>query len=265
MKLLAALLCCLAMVAPVTAADTPHDTVVLLHGLGRTNWSMSFLASTLTRDGYRVINLTYPSRTVTLETLAHEWLPAQLRLHGLATFASASGPSATAPDRPTPRIHFVTHSMGGILVRLWLRDCGTPADLGRVVMLAPPNAGSELTDRFNAFPPFRWLTGTNGRRLGTAATDLPQTLGPWPVTRASNSASLGIIAGNRSLNPLFSALLPGPDDGKVTVARTHLDGMADRLVLPYSHTWLAWHTTTARSVHAFLRDGYFPRGTLANH
>lgn len=244
MKLPALLLCCLGMAT--TAPAAPADTVVLLHGLGRTRWSMSHLATTLERDGYRVINLTYPSRTVPLETLARDWLPAQLRAHGLDP--------ATAP---APRLHFVTHSMGGILVRLWLRDCPPPANLGRVVMLAPPNAGSELTDRLNAFPPFRWFTGENGRRLGTATTDLPHTLGPWPHASAPSSGQLGVIAANRSLNPLFSAFLPGPDDGKVTVARTRLAGMADHLVLPFTHTWLAWRAETARQIRTFLHDGRF--------
>lgn len=264
------LLALLLMVAS-TATAVATDTVILLHGLGRTSWSMSHLASTLTRDGYHVVNLTYPSRTVPLETLAHDWLPQQLRAHAAtpsaASDSSTTAPSFTAPDAPAPRLHFVTHSMGGILVRLWLRDCGAPANLGHVVMLAPPNAGSELTDRLNAFPPFRWFTGTNGRRLGTAATDLPRALGPWPTAASLDSAStpasvpagpaLGIIAADRSLNPFFSALLPGPDDGKVTVASTRLAGMTDHLVLPYSHTWLAWHAETARQIRAFLVTGHF--------
>ncbi len=244
MKLLAVIACCLGMTATAAAADT----VILLHGLGRTRWSMSALASALSREGYRVINLSYPSRTVPLESLARDWLPQQLAAHGLA-------PSPASPT--APRLHFVTHSMGGILVRLWLRDCGAPANLGRIVMLAPPNAGSELTDRLNAFPPFRWFTGANGHRLGTTATDLPSALGPWPASPCPSSSQLGIIAADRSLNPLFSAILPGPDDGKVTVARTHLTGEAAHLVLPFTHTWLAWHRTTARHIATFLVSGHF--------
>jgi len=232
--------------ATAAGAVPPADTVVLLHGLGRTHWSMTRLAAALERDGYRVVNLSYPSRTVPLESLSAEWLPRQLRETG----ADAA-----------PHLHFVTHSMGGIVLRLWLRDRRAPAHLGRVVMLAPPNAGSEVPDHLNNFAPFRWFTGVNGRRLGTRATDLPRTLGPWPAA----AADLGVIAGDRPLNPLSSAWLPGADDGKVSVAATHLAGERDHLVLPYSHTWLAWRTDTIAAVHAFLRDGRFPRpGSLSS-
>jgi hypothetical protein len=232
--LASAFFACLALTAARAA-----DTVVLLHGLGRTSWSMTRLESELARDGYRVINLSYPSRTLPLEALATDWLPQQLRATGADT---------------APRMHFVTHSLGGIVVRLWLRERGAPANLGRVVMLAPPNAGSEVADRLNHFAPYRWFTGANGRRLGTLATDLPRTLGPW----SAHAAPLGIIAGSFTWNPLFSSWLPGPDDGKVTVAATHLEGERDHLVLPFSHTWLAWRAGTVAAIREFLREGRFP-------
>lgn len=216
------------------------DTVVLLHGLGRTRCSMARLASELQRDGYRVLNLSYPSRTKSLEALATEWLPEQLRR--IPAGAGEAG-----------RVHFVTHSMGGILVRLWLRECGAPANLGRVVMLAPPNAGSEVPDRFAGFAPFRWFTGANGRRLTTAAEALPRALGPWPAA----TSDLGVIAGDRALNPLLASWVPKPNDGKVSVATTHLAGETDHVVVPYSHTWLAWRSGVIAHVKTFLREGRF--------
>ena len=232
-RLLLALLFC---AAPALGRAEP-ETVVLLHGLGRSAWSMARLEHALARDGYRVVNLCYPSRTVPLETLAHDWLPAQLHAHAADT---------------APRLHFVTHSMGGIVVRLYLRD-HAPANLGRTVMLAPPNQGSEVSAHLKNFPPFRWFTGVNGLRLDPAATSLPRSLGPWPAT----AGALGVIAGDRSLNPLFSAWLPGPDDGKVAVASTHLAGESAHRVLHHSHPWLAWRADTARTVAQFLRTGNF--------
>ncbi len=225
------------------AAHAEKETVVLLHGLGLGGWAMARLGRALERDGYRVVNLTYPSRSMPLETLASEWLPAQLRAHETAR---------------APRLHFVTHSMGGILLRAWLDQplragVAFPANLGRTVMLAPPNQGSAVADKLQNFPPFRWFTGVNGRRLGTTPASLPLALGPWPAT----AGELGVIAGDRSLNPLFSAWLGGPNDGKVSVAATHLAGEHAHLVRHHSHTFLQWRRDTARAVSAFLRTGRF--------
>lgn len=221
----------------LTRAPAAPDTVVLLHGLGRTSLSMARLAHGLEADGYHVINATYPSRTRPLEELAGRWLPDQLR----------RVPAGS-------RVHFVTHSMGGIIVRLWLRDHGAPPLPGRVVMLAPPNAGSPLPDQLARFGPFRWFTGVNGARLGTRGDDLPQALGGWPA----HGGELGIVAGDCSINPLLGTGLPSPNDGKVAVAATHLAGEADHVVLPYSHTWIGWRRGTLAAVRSFLRDGRFP-------
>ena len=236
-RLLAALLALMP-----ASAFAEKETVVLLHGIGVNGWTMARLGSALARDGYRVVNLSYPSRTVPLETLARDWLPAQLVAHHTAA---------------APRLHFVTHSMGGILVRTWLaeqRRAGTslPANLGRVVMLAPPNAGSEAADRLGRSRIFRAVLGPNLARLGTAPDHLPKSLGPWPA-----AAELGIITGNRSVNPLASVWVPKPNDGPVSVAATHLAGERAHRVLPVSHTGILFRAATARAVSTFLRFGRF--------
>lgn len=224
------------------AAFAEKETVVLLHGIGVAGWTMARLGSALTRDGFHVVNLSYPSRTVPLETLARDWLPAQLTAHHTAA---------------SPRLHFVTHSMGGILVRAWLdrqSRTGTafPANLGRVVMLAPPNAGSEAADRLGRVWLFRALLGPNLARLGPAPENLPRALGPWPAT-----VELGIIAGNHSVNPLASVWVPKPNDGPVSVANSHLAGERAHRVLPVSHTGILFRAVTARAVTSFLRTGCF--------
>ena len=216
---------------------------MLLHGLGLAPWSLRRMEKGLVRAGYHVVNLGYDSRRVPLETLIAEWLPGQLETHGVALGADAPA-----------RVHFVTHSMGGLIVRGWLarREAPPPA-LHRVVMLAPPNHGTPLVDRIGSWRLFHLSMGINGPRLGTGLDDFPASLPDvWPT-----GPELGIIAGNRPINPLLAALTGGPGDGKVTVASTRLNGMADHRVLPHSHTWIEFRTPVIREVLSFLRTGRF--------
>ncbi len=223
-----------AVLATVPSVAVAVDAVVLLHGLGRSSWSMKRLEWSLREAGYEVVNLDYPSRQRTVEGLAETEL----------------GPTLAALRlEPGARVHFVTHSMGGIVVRAYLR--AHPLErLGRIVMIAPPNAGSELADRLKGTWLYRTVNGPAGQQLCTDG--LPTTLGPAP-------GETGIIAGDVALNPLFSSWMPGPNDGKVSVERTRLAGMSDFLVVPYSHTWLMWRRPVVDQVLAFLRDGRFVR------
>lgn len=221
------------LAAAVTARA---DTVVLVHGLGRGPLSMARLASALERDGHAVRNIGYASTKRDLPTLAEQ----------------VFGPVFADGTAAAGSVHVVTHSMGGILLRQYLADHGVPATLGRVVMLGPPNRGSEIVDRLGSWPLFRWINGPSGVRLGTGAEEPPAALGAWPET-----IELGVIAGDFSWNPLFSAMIPGVDDGKVSVERTHLAGERDHAVVWASHTWLMWRSETIGLTRAFLRDGRF--------
>lgn len=211
----------------------PVGQVVVLHGLGRTSESMSRLADRLADAGYDVHNLDYPSTEATVDQL----------------LTLLDGKIAECCLNTETPLHFVTHSLGGILVRAYLAE-HRPEHLGRTVMLSPPNQGSELVDSLRQNPLFRWALGPVGSALGTDTNSLPKRLG-------TADYDLGIITGSRSLNPLASWLVTGDDDGKVSVDSAQLTGMAAFLVVPHSHTFIMDSRQVAEEVLHFLEHGAF--------
>ena len=222
----------LAFVGTPAMAD---DCVVLLHGLARTSMSMNKMERELEAAGYLTANIDYPSRDHTVEELADMVVP-----EGLAACREQSGPDT---------IHFVTHSLGGILVRQYLQQHEVP-ELGRVVMLGPPNQGSAAVDELRDVPGFDWLNGPAGKQLGKGENSVPLKLGPA-------NFELGVIAGNRTIDPITSAVLENPDDGRVSVEDTKLDGMADFVVVEHSHAFMMRMQRTIQLTKAFLSTGRF--------
>jgi triacylglycerol lipase len=215
--------------------------VVLLHGLLRSASSMSRLEHSLAERGFDVCNVDYPSREHKIEVLARDYVaPAVERC-----FPDAAGP-----------IDFVTHSMGGIVVRQ-LASARTVPAIGRVVMLAPPNGGSELVDEFGNWWLFRRINGPAGNELGTMDGSVPKRLGPATF-------EVGIITGDRTTNLVLSAFLPGRNDGKVSVASARLDGMKDFLVIPATHTFIMRNRMAIDQAIRFLETGTFEHAPTAD-
>jgi pimeloyl-ACP methyl ester carboxylesterase len=218
---------------PASAGAT-QDGVVLLHGISRTARSFRKMQTALEGCGFAALNLDYASRRNALEALAEDIHPAIQRF----------------TEGVDGSVHFVCHSMGGLLARVYIAR-HRPKRLGRVVMLGTPNSGSEIADRLRHLGPYRAFFGPAGQQLGTQRNEAIKALFP-PV-----NYPVGIIAGDRSIYPITSAFLPKPHDGRVSVANTKLDGMADHIVIRTSHPWLVRHRVAIAQTIAFLKAGKF--------
>jgi pimeloyl-ACP methyl ester carboxylesterase len=219
---------------PPASANATQDGVVLLHGISRTARSFRKMQTALESTGFATLNLDYASRRKALEALAEDIHPAIQR------FADGLDGS----------VHFICHSMGGLLARVYIARY-RPKRLGRVVMLGTPNSGSEIADRLKDFGIYRAFFGPAGQQLGTqrdAAVEALFAPVDYPV---------GIIAGDRSIYPITSAFLPKPHDGRVSVENTRLDRMVDHVVVHTSHPWLVRSGEAIAQTIAFLREGRF--------
>jgi pimeloyl-ACP methyl ester carboxylesterase len=218
-----------------TGIASAQDGVVLLHGISRTSRSFRKMQRAIEAAGFLTLNVGYASRHKRLEMLAKDIHPAVSR------FADSIEGST----------HFVCHSMGGLLARVYLSQ-QRPVRLGRVAMLGTPNAGSEIADSLKNFIFYRAFFGPAGQQLVTHRDPITEILLP-PV-----NYPVGIIAGNRSIDPIASTLfLRGPNDGRVTVENTKLEGMADHIVVGASHPWLVRHDVAIDQTIAFLKRGRF--------
>ena len=209
------------------------ETVVLLHGLGRTAKSMAYMEERLSAAGYTVYNYDYESRKNEISYLVDDLQ------EFLETCCLGKGTS----------LHFVTHSLGGILVRALISE-KRPSSLHRVVMLSPPNKGSEVADFIKDYSLFKDIFGPASLQLGTDPGSMPNRLGPADF-------ELGIITGDRTIDPFSSWIIPGKDDGKVAIERTKLEGMTDFLVMHVSHAFIMEEPEVVDEVIHFLQQGRF--------
>ena len=222
------------MISLVSCTSNAKEGVVLLHGLFRSASSMAKMARYLDKQGYMVVNKGYPSTTDSIEHLADREISKVLKDERL---------------RDCAKIHFVTHSMGGILVRSYFSR-KSDVRIGRVVMLGPPNQGSEVVDNMGGWWIFQKLNGPAGAELGTSSLSTPALLGPVQF-------ELGVIAGDRSINWINSLMIKGPDDGKVSVERTKVVGMKEHIVVHTTHPFMMKNEKVLRLTLNFIRTGSF--------
>ena len=212
---------------------TPRaETVILLHGILNPSLIMTPIARRLRREGYRVINWSYPGRHRLIEEHAAQLDALVRNLDG---------------DHP---IHLVGFSLGGIVSRYYLTHYDSPS-AHRLVMIGSPNLGSEKIDVFYPRWWFRWLYGDHAMTQLRAANR--RFFDEMGVPRVE----FGVIAGGRGDDRGFSPLLEGDNDGAVSVRSAKLEGAADFILLPHSHTMLILAPATAQHVAVFLRHGRF--------
>jgi len=231
-----------ALITPVvqananTASSTSEskECVILLHGLARTSASMNDLQSELIDAGFSVAKIDYPSRKRTVEELAAPAIEKGLK---------------QCREQGAQKIHVVTHSMGGILFRQYVVD-NNAEQFARTVMLAPPNKGSEAVDALRDVPGFEFLNGPAGLQMGTDSNSVPLKLGPA-------ASDVAIIAGTFSINLMLSTFLPDPDDGKVSVESSRLEGMCAHLQVHVSHPFIMEDEEVMSEIINYLTTGRF--------
>ena len=208
--------------------------VILLHGLARTSSSMVPLGKAMEEAGFSVALVDYPSRSHSIEALSTIAVDAGLK---------------QCRDGGNTQLYFVTHSLGGILIRAYLSKQDIP-ELERIVMLAPPNHGSAVVDNAKEVPGVVWFNGPAFLELGTDEQSVPLALGEINVDTA-------VIAGTRSVNLILSNFLDNPDDGKVSVESARLEGMCAMLVIEVSHPFIMKDEVVIEQTVTYLSTGEF--------
>lgn len=220
----------------VQVLEGEGDCVVVLHGLGRSFTAMGDMANALHDEGYHVVNIDYPSVSKTVTELADGYLAPSLE---------------NCPEGR--QINFVTHSLGGIMTRYYLQENQLP-NLGRFVMIAPPNHGSEVADFLASSAFFRGFYGPALKQLGTdEETSVPLSL-------EVPEYEFAVIAGSDAsffYEPFSYWILPGDDDGLVTVESAHLRNQADFMAVPKGHSFIQKSPEVIEAVLHFLKNGSF--------
>jgi esterase/lipase len=212
------------------------QTVILLHGIIRNHFDMLLLEKRMKKEGYACINIKYPSTKHAIEELAEQ---INTRLEQNEDYTGAH------------KVHFVAHSMGGLITRHILAK-HRPANLGSVVMLGTPNKGSEmadyLADHKYLATPFHFIFGPSASQLRTHHKHFENEIIDFP---------LGIIASDASLNPIGKQVFGAPNDTVVSIESTKIEGMSDHIIIPSPHALMMFDPRIINQVARFLKYGKF--------
>lgn len=221
----------------IDTVSSSGEMIILLHGALKSAFSMKRLENMFADHGYQTLNWDYDSRNYAVEENAAK-LDSIIKARNYEQY----------------KLNFVTHSMGGIIVRYYL-DKYTPSKLGRFVMIAPPNQGSLIANELQKFPPFRWLYKKNVDYLTTGSEAFAPNAGIPPM-------EFGIIAGGTGGKYGFNWYLPGDDDGTLSVEQTKLQGASDFILLPYIHATIMIQDRTLQQTLNFIQEGHFEHQQL---
>lgn len=215
-------------------ADNAQACIVLVHGLWRSGAAMDVIARDLRHHGYQTVTVDYPSTSATIPELAEKYLHQGVE---------------SCRQRGVGQIHMVSHSMGGILVRQYLQTRRLPEG-SRVVMLSPPNKGSELSTYFANSRWYEWLVGPAGASLIQGENGFLAHLAPI-------EEPVGVIAAYRSWSLWPEAWLPSPNDGTVSLRSMLLDEMDDLALVNAGHAMMRHKDETHQLIRRFLKYGAF--------
>lgn len=211
-----------------------NECVVLVHGLWRSGFAMNSIASDLEEHGYDTVSIDYPSTQLEIPVLAERHLSDGLN---------------ECREKGAKHIHLVTHSMGGILARQYLQTKRLPKG-GKVVMLSPPNQGSELSEKFGDSWWYKWIVGPAGISLSQKRNGIIPRL-------KEIEEPVGVIAAYRNWSLWPESWLPTPNDGTVSVQSMRLAEMDDFVLVNSGHAMMRFNRETQYQIRHFLAKGTF--------
>jgi len=212
--------------------EKSQNLVVLLHGILDQPYTMLKLENGLSDQGYSVLSINYPTIKTDIDSITN-------LLYG----------HINPLENKYKKIHFVTHSMGGLVIRAYLNKFPCKR-YGKLVMIAPPNKGAILADRFDEFILYKWILGKTGQKLGKDKDDYWNM---FPVPEIP----FGIISGGMKNKKGVNPLIPGDDDGIVGVEETQIKGAQDSIIIKGLHSSILWKDRTLNQVKQFIEQGEF--------